>query len=302
MVQAASAPRVDVPSPVVAVERQMGDSAARSAVGGRGLFLVALLAVLGALTPVTPEAVRLPIGLAAVLFAPGYALIAALLPNEPDLDWSDRFGLALGASLALIAVEAFLLDRSPWRLTADAIRGCSTVVSLILLGMAALRRQRGLGPSQPTAPAPRGRPSRALRFTQAIVVTNLVVAALAYAVTIGGQPAPPTEFYVVGIDGTIGGYPRQVAPGEPMVVRLGVNEPGRASGRYRVAVTSNEKVLATAEPVTSPGARWESDLSFRLDTVGPSQEVDIVLERSGAEKPIRTLRLWVDVTARSRTP
>jgi uncharacterized membrane protein len=46
--------------------------------------------------------VRIPLGLAMVLFLPGYTLIAALFPEKEDLDGIERVALSFGLSIAVV--------------------------------------------------------------------------------------------------------------------------------------------------------------------------------------------------------
>jgi len=51
-----------------------------------------------------------------VLLMPGYALIRALYPAK-RLDGIERIGLSIGMSIALVCLDAFLLNFSPWKIT-----------------------------------------------------------------------------------------------------------------------------------------------------------------------------------------
>jgi len=51
-----------------------------------------------------------------VLLLPGYALIRALYPAK-RLDNIERIGLSIGMSIALVCLDAFLLNFSPWKIT-----------------------------------------------------------------------------------------------------------------------------------------------------------------------------------------
>jgi len=62
-----------------------------------------------------------------VLLLPGYALIKALYPTK-RLDSIERIGLSIGMSIALVCLDAFLLNFSPWKIT-----NLSLVLSLSLL-------------------------------------------------------------------------------------------------------------------------------------------------------------------------
>jgi len=60
--------------------------------------------------------VRYVLGSFLVLLLPGYALIRALFPAK-KLDIIERIGLSIGMSIALVCLDAFLLNFMPWRIT-----------------------------------------------------------------------------------------------------------------------------------------------------------------------------------------
>lgn len=262
----------------------------------RDLVAIGLIALLGALAPAIPGLARVPIGVLAVLLAPGYALVVALFePGEP-FELVERLALSLGASLALIPVQALLLNVAPGGLRPDSIRFAVTACTLLFLVAAIVRRRRA--PSTPVwsgGDAPGGTKVRVVRFTQAVVLANLLVAALAFALTVGDPPAPSTEFYVLGRDGLLASYPRAQTIDAPLVVRVGVRQ-GAGPGRYSITARAGDRVVATFGPIAvQPGATWEDELRLTLDTPGPDRSLELLLENEGEERPLRTLRLWIDV-------
>lgn len=75
-----------------------------------------------------PESyVRPFLGAFFVLLAPGYALAKALYPGK-RLELTERLGLSIALSIALVCLNAFLLNFSPWKITLLPL-----VVSLSLL-------------------------------------------------------------------------------------------------------------------------------------------------------------------------
>src|SRR5437867_3448634 len=90
---------------------------ARRALRTPALWEIYDLLLLGALAPLLPALLllpvpllRVPLGLAAVLLAPGYALVAAVFPEHDDLDGGMRAGLSFGLSVAVLPLLALLLD------------------------------------------------------------------------------------------------------------------------------------------------------------------------------------------------
>jgi uncharacterized membrane protein len=300
--QIAGSPALDAPDD--AENRQDGPEpgAPPEGPGFRDLLLMALLSVLGLLLTDGPTVVRALLGPVAVLLVPGYAAVSALFPRYDDLDRVERLGLSLSTSLAMIAAVALVLDRIPGGLTFTSIRITVTGGTVLLLGIAAVRRARARGaPSGyavEAAPPPPGRTGRAVRFTQAIVVANIAVAALAYVVTIGATVPTSTAFYVLGSEEKLSDYPTEVTVGESFAVTVGVSQASNAGGRYRLTATSGDAVLATLGPFdVAAGSTWRSEVRVALPRAGPDQELELSLARDGDSEAYRTVRLWIDVGA-----
>ncbi|HEV8634520.1 MAG TPA: DUF1616 domain-containing protein [Chloroflexota bacterium] len=275
--------------------------------GGRqwlDLIVAVVVALLAFFLTEGPVALRAPLGLLAVLVVPGYALAAAIFPTDEQVDFLERLALSLGLSLAQVAVLALCLDALPGGLSFTSIRAAVTALAAAALVIAFVRRGRAPPPHARAWGGRSGdgqvlsRPSRAARFTRWIVVANLLVAALAYA-TVGQRPSYPTEFYVLGPQGRLGGYPREVALGDPVVFRVGVRQADDEVGTYQATVRRGDTILATLGPISlERGGRWEQDVRIRADLPGPSQELTLELKRPGDNRPVRALRLWLDVRDR----
>jgi uncharacterized membrane protein len=277
---------------------QGGPPVSGSALSWRELALVAFVALLGLILPTLPAPLRIPIALFALLVVPGYALVGAVFSPLELPDWIERLGLALACSLALIILQALVLDRALGGLHAQSIRNLVTISTLVFVAIAAFRKSRGSSLPTPTERPIEGstRIGRAARFTRVIVVVNFAVAALAYGLTVGTAPPSPTEFYVLGSEGKVADYPREQAVGGTLTVDVGISQASDASGSYRIVVRRGETVLRTVEPVdVATGSTWTSAVVVRLETPGRDQELTIDLERAGEARPHRTLRLWVDV-------
>lgn len=244
---------------------------------------------------------RVPLGVLAVLFVPGYALAAVVFPTNRQIDLVERIGLALGASLGLAALQALVLDRVLGGLWASSIQTMVSATCAVLLLGAVVRRATAPGAVRIwAAGSGRRRPtSRAARFTQAIVVANVLVAALAYGLTVGDRQSSPTEFYVLGAEDLLANYPRQVAVGTAVTMRVGVHQGSDAGSSYTITVRREGAVLASFGPLDlAPDGRWESELRFVPNEIGADQEISLVLERDGDDRPFRSLRLWLNVVPR----
>lgn len=102
--------------------------------------VVTVLLVLRVLENVYPIVyVRYFFGSLFVLLMPGYALIRALYPDK-RLDSIERIGLSIGMSIALVCLDAFLLNFSPWRITLLSLISSLSAV-IIVFATAAVARE-----------------------------------------------------------------------------------------------------------------------------------------------------------------
>jgi len=75
-----------------------------------------------------------------VLLLPGYALTRALYPAK-RLDNTERIGLSIGMSIALVCLDAFLLNFSPWKITISSFILSLSLLIGILATVAILRER-----------------------------------------------------------------------------------------------------------------------------------------------------------------
>lgn len=261
----------------------------------RDLLVAGLWIAVTAFSAAAPPLIRVPIGLVAVLYLPGYLLSSIVLPSENDLDRVGRVGMSLGLSPAIISLAALILDRSGIGIRLEVLPIAVTCVDAVLLVVAVARRR--VAPVEPPEPGSRTPfVGRAARFTQALVIANVLAAALAYVLAASQPGTPPTEFYILGPEQRLAGYPRAVAVGEAIVVSAGIHQEAGRAGSYRINVQQGDNVLATVGPVQVPaGGRWDETVSIPMETVGDDQELTFALLRDADPVPYRNLRLRVDV-------
>lgn len=269
------------------------------------LLLLGIACIIPGLLILQFPLLRVPVGLLVVLLAPGYALVAALFPRRDQLDGIARAGLSFGLSVAVVPLLAWVVNALPWGLRPWPI-AVSLMIWLILWStIALLRRARlpvGVADMAPAIDIPGwwgglARPAR-LRYLLGGLALVLVLASGAYALVAPDPSSRLTEFYALGAEGLAESYPREVAPGQPMQVELGIVNREGISGRYRVEARSAGQLLVQAGPIDlADGASWRAPLSYALPQAGPDQQVDILLYRDDAPEPYRQLRLYVNVVA-----
>jgi uncharacterized membrane protein len=233
-----------------------------------------LLAVTVVFLPVVRETpVRIVFGLPFVLFAPGYALIAALFPErgteppeeaEGDVDGDgersgitglERVALSFGVSIAVVPLVGLVLNFTPF-----GIRLVPVVVSLtgFVLGLTAVAmRRRAALPAEERLTVPwrawiaAGRrelfepESRTDAALNVLLVISLVVAvsSVGYAVAVPKQGESFSEFYLLteSESGELvaDDYPTEFVAGESRSLVVGIDNQEHQTVEYTVVVELN---------------------------------------------------------------
>lgn len=242
-----------------------------------------------------PLPIRVPLGLLAVLVAPGYTAIAALFPGRNDLHTATRLGLSVSTSIMLAAALAPLLSHSPWALRATP--SAVTVATVVVLAAAVAAWRRGRLPTDdaPDVSAP------AARWSSWAPSTTFAALALALGVAIAGAglyqtlraPEPRfTEFYLLGREGWSESYmePDQAAGAARMTIGI-TNREGETA-TYRVVIAADDRVHRRLGPVSLvDGERWEQALSLNPSITRRSRRITLTLLRDGRDAPYRSLSL-----------
>ena len=79
-----------------------------------------------------------------LVFVPGFAFIRALFPFERFIDRWERLALSCGLSIALAVLVAFGLNFTPWGITLVPTAAVLTVITLVCIMFATIRRARVL--------------------------------------------------------------------------------------------------------------------------------------------------------------
>lgn len=119
----------------------------------RDLILVNLLSALLILIivffPNSP--VRIIIGLAFILFFPGYMVICALFPMKKDLDAVERLALSMVFSIAVTSLIGLMLNYIPFGIGLYSIT-ISLFLFMLLMSVVAMYRRRTISPKDAFAP------------------------------------------------------------------------------------------------------------------------------------------------------
>ena len=133
----------------------------------------------------------------------------------------------------------------------------------------------------------------------------LIITILGAVSTLGYVVANPkvgerfTEFSVLGPEGKLADYPREIALGDSVLVLMNITNREHQPVTYRVEIMIDGQIAGTAGPVTLEHEQeWERTVDFTPLNAGENQKVELLLFKEGESKPYRSLHLWLDVSDR----
>ena len=202
------------------------------------LTIIGLSVLLDLLIAFHPDSIiRKALGLAFVLFFPGYVFITALFPEKKELDDLERLALSFGLSIAIVPLIGLALNYTPWGIRLIPILVSLTAFNIVVAIIALYRRKNAIEPWIPWITLEDLKREveweSSSRLDKALTVVLIIaiitsVGALAYVVTHPRQGEAFTEFYILGPNGTASGYPTNLTVGENGTVIIGiVNHEGR---------------------------------------------------------------------------
>jgi uncharacterized membrane protein len=251
-------------------------------------------------------------GILIVLFLPGYAMTAALFPGKDEISVAERIAFSIGLSVALVPFIGYGLLYTSWGMGTGPLVISISVVTLMMCIVALFRRHRlpeGAAFSVPygsfirlPVDALQGRRSRLeTALTLLLLASVLVSAATVAYVIINPRPGEGfTEFYILGPDGTSGGYPASLNIGDSGEVIVGVMNQEERTVNYRLAVLLDGNPLPLQPEEENirieNNERWERTLSFTPEISGNDMKLQFLLYKDAdLSEPYRELYLWIDV-------
>lgn len=255
--------------------------------------------------------VRIPLGLAMVLFLPGYTLIAALFPRKDDLDGIERVALSFGLSIAVVPLIGLGLNYTPW-----GIRLVPVVISLcmftVIMAFIARLRRSSLDPMlrfsvefkkgfqdlrREVLDEQASRIDKAL--TVILVITIILsLSALVYVVVTPKQGEKFTEFYILGPKGKAYDYPTLVVSGQNCTVIVGIVNHEYIAVNYTMNMVFRNSTFLSRDIRLAHNQTWERPESYMLMAPGDNQKLEFLLYKEyNFTAPYRDLHLWVNVTA-----
>jgi hypothetical protein len=244
------------------------------------VIAVTLLALVAGLISRGPNPVLTAVTLPLVLFLPGYALIALILPYG-HLGFPERIALGLGVSIAIAALGGLLLNALHVPLGATSWRLALAAFTLALALLALWRRTSGkLAP--PGALSARMTPREVSLMGVGALLIGL---ALGLGAVGAARPAggPFTAFWALS---------------DQAVIRVGLENSEDTAITYRIAVQAGDRLVAEWPQVSLPaGGHWQAEATVPASLRG--QTVDALAYRSDdlSGQPYRRARVVIAADA-----
>lgn len=273
-------------------------------------MLLAIASLVLNLTPLSELPFRMPLGLAMVLFLPGYTLVTALFLRKNDLDGLERMALSFGLSIAVVPLIGLGLNYTPWGIRTTPVVVSLAVFTVSMAAIAYLRRmnipfderfsvefREGIGSLRNAlAAGGTGWLDRALTIILLITLITSVFA-LVYIVVTPKQGEKFTEFYILGPGGKAADYPVRILAGNDSTVIVGVVNHEYAPVNYTMQLSISNSSILNRELTLQHNQTWEEPVTYVLNKTGDQQKLEFSLFKEGNKTlPYRDLHLWVNVS------
>lgn len=274
-----------------------------------GAALLAILILAFTLVPpLEGLPVRIPLGLAMVLFLPGYTLIAALFPRRTDLDGIERIALSFGLSIAVVPLIGLGLNYTPWGIRLVPVVISLAIFTIAMAAAAYIRRSMQVPEERFSADlskslvrlkdeVPAEGTSRLDKALAVILIITIIlsVSALAYVIATPKQGEKFTEFYILGAGGKAYDYPITVIPGNNSTVIVGVVNHEYCLTNYTLQLRFRNETLMSRDLQLVHNQTWEQPVSYLLKDPGHDHKLEFLLYReSNFTASYRDLHLWIN--------
>jgi len=238
--------------------------------------------------PVINESfLRLILALPLILFVPGYVLLAVLFPDSSDIDTIERIVLSIGTSIVITPLIGLCLNFTPWGIRLDPLIISLTVVIVVLVIFAGIRRIKTSPESRYTLPVPEiqqtikrewalrnGSKKDRILFFVSICAILMVVLSVALVMTLPKPGETFSEFFILGENRTADSYPHVIIPNStyPMYVGIGNHEFRTVNYSveiYLIPPPANETTNVAPRSMMLPVMRYSVTLSHNETSVIP---------------------------------
>lgn len=204
-------------------------------------MVLALLLV--ALVLFAPDTIaRQILGLAFVLFLPGYAATAALFPENDQIDGIERIALSFGLSIAIVPLIGLGLNFTPWGIRLDPIMA-SVSIFIIATSLTGWYRRIRLPADERFAIVINAEMDfGGMPLVDKALTLGIVVMLAASVVVLGWAVATPrvgerfTQLAILGPGGMATDYPRNMTVGEEKTVLLSIKSFEHRPMNYAIVI------------------------------------------------------------------
>lgn len=260
------------------------------------------------LTPALDDSfIRVALGIPAVLFIPGYVLMAALFPRKDNLNTTERVALSLGLSIAVVPLLGLLLNFT-FGIKLVPILFTLCIYTICLMLIAAYRREKLSEEERFSFPFYRlyeiisNRLStdrnRADKILTGILIFSIVLAmgTLFFVIATPKTGEKFTEFYILDPSGKAENYSINLRYNLPSEILVGVINHEYTSVNYTVRVVYDKEVLSDTWFKLNNNETWEKNITFVPDKEGNDIKLELWLfKEDNFTAPYRDLHLWVNV-------
>jgi uncharacterized membrane protein len=246
---------------------------------------------------------RIILGIIFLLIFPGYTMVTALFPGKNSLKPLERVAFTLVLSFALVALTGLVLNYTTWGITLMPIYLGVSILIVAFSGIAFIRRyklpqEERFSLSLRFKTAKSGKSNKvdmALSICLAIVVVG-AVSVCGYVITKPKPKEPFTNFYLLGADGMLEKYPKNLNLGDQAVVIVGLENHELQDIRYNIQV----KLEGTEPQLIGPislvdGEKWTTEVSLAPSIIGENQKVEFTLYKAEESTSYLALHLWLNV-------
>lgn len=256
--------------------------------------------------PANETPIRIILGLALVLFLPGYSLIAVLFPRKDDLDAIERIIFSFGLSIASTPLLGLALNYTPFGIRLSPILIVLSIFTISLAMCAYVRRSMipekdRFGVEFGTAfkvvkESFKSSDTKIDRILSVILIISIILASsmTVYVIVTPKQGEKFTEFYILGPGGKASDYPTNLRVGEEREVIIGVVNHEYTNVMYQLEVKLDGEVIDERIVDLKHNETWEYPFAVRAKKTGENQKLEFLLYKEG--DAYRSLHLWVDVT------
>lgn len=256
--------------------------------------------------------VRTVLGIFLLIFVPGYVFLAALFPEEEELNWLERLTLSFGMSIAISPLLALVLNFTPW-----GIKLWSNFIAIILfttlmLLIARFRRLRLPLDKRIRMPIEDVKAIRDINhfrtrnrtdnFLSIFLVSSIIISflILGYLIVTVEKGERYTEFYILGTGEKYYNYPKVVHPGTPVEYMAGIINHEYENINYTLLVRMENDILLRQNIYLPHNQIWEQPVVFEINRTGPVLKLEFLLYMEDEKVPYRDNHIWINSTIKKK--